>query len=301
MTETKMVDISGKAVTSRCAVGFGIITLKPETVEAIVHGNVPKGDVISTAKVAGIMAAKRVPDLIPMCHNIPINVVDLDIRLKSRGIEILSFVKTSYRTGAEIEALTAVNIALITIYDMIKSMDPGATVKSAKVIYKSGGKSGVVNLCAMGGIVFSIAKGGKKTQGGIKTSVDHVECDLHGIVGNGHYGHEYPVTILSLCDLSAMSTEMVKCITSQFNRRYVNLVVTGLDTTGIDPGDVIVFSQDVKMEVISIGKEGAKCRNGWEGAGAIYAIYTRVLKGGTIRVGDRLSLYKKIPYNIEGD
>lgn len=296
MGKIRMVDVGEKEVTERVSVGFGMISLKRETVEAIRASKLPKGDVLTTARIAGIMGAKRVPEIVPLCHNIPLHVVDLKLNLKPRGIEALSFVKTSYHTGAEIEALTAVNTALITAYDMVKSMDPGAAIKSARVIYKSGGKSGAVHMPAMKGRVFSLAAGEKKTRGGIKTRKERVECDSGGIVGDGHYRHEWQVSILSLCELSYMDSDMVKAIEAGFNNRYVNLVVTGLDSTGIDSGDRIVFSKGVEMKVKAFGKEGGKCRRGWEGAGAMHSIYADVVKGGIIEVGESIELYKDLPF-----
>src|SRR5947207_8834082 len=124
----QMVDVSGKAETSRRAVARGRIRLAPETVRLMREGNVPKGDALGVARVAGILAAKRTSDLIPLCHPLPITHVSLELTLVEDGVEIEAEVRVTGKTGVEMEALTAVSIAALTLYDMVKAVDKAAVI-----------------------------------------------------------------------------------------------------------------------------------------------------------------------------
>ena len=138
-----MVDISGKSVTDREAVATGRIVMRAETLKLIAEGNLPKGDVFAVSRIAGIMAAKRTSELIPLCHPIPLSAID--IRLEADGdseIIVEARVKTTGQTGAEMEALTAVSVAALAIYDMCKAVDRSMEIKSIRLESKSGGKSG---------------------------------------------------------------------------------------------------------------------------------------------------------------
>ncbi|GAB6189471.1 cyclic pyranopterin monophosphate synthase MoaC [Marinitoga arctica] len=138
----KMVDVSGKDVTLRIAKAHGKIKMKKETINAIIKGNLKKGNVLTTAKIAGIMGAKKTSDLIPMCHNIFISKIDIEFKINEDNIEIFSYAKTSSQTGIEMEALTAVNITALTIYDMCKAVDKEMEITEIYLLEKSGGKSG---------------------------------------------------------------------------------------------------------------------------------------------------------------
>ena len=140
--EARMVDVSAKAVTARTAVAEGFIAVAPAALAAIRAGSVAKGDVIAVARVAGIMAAKRTADLIPLCHPLPISGVDLDLALEDGGIRATATVRTTHTTGVEMEALTAVSVALLTVYDMGKAIDRGMTIGGVRLLAKSGGRSG---------------------------------------------------------------------------------------------------------------------------------------------------------------
>jgi cyclic pyranopterin phosphate synthase len=138
-----MVDIGDKVETVRIAKAQAFIRLSDKTLNLINDQKVPKGDIFSTSRIAGILAAKKTWELIPLTHPIPINQVNIDFEVKVDGIFILSQVKTSFKTGVEMEALVAVNIAALTIYDMIKAVEKGAIIEDVKLLYKSGGKSGI--------------------------------------------------------------------------------------------------------------------------------------------------------------
>ncbi len=138
-----MVDISGKAVTDREAVASARIMMQAETLKLITEGNLPKGDVFAVSRIAGIMAAKRTSELIPLCH--PLALSAIDIRIEAAGdteIILEARVKTTGQTGAEMEALTAVSVAALTIYDMCKAVDRSMEIRSIRLESKSGGKSG---------------------------------------------------------------------------------------------------------------------------------------------------------------
>ncbi len=139
-----MVDVSGKAETARVAVARGSVTMRPETLRLISAGAVAKGDVLAAARLAGIMAAKRTSDLIPLCHPLPLAsvAVDLSPDPQRSAIDITATCRITGRTGVEMEALTAVAVAALTIYDMCKAVDRGMVIGDIRLVHKSGGKSG---------------------------------------------------------------------------------------------------------------------------------------------------------------
>jgi cyclic pyranopterin monophosphate synthase len=140
----RMVDVSPKEITSREAVAVGRVYLKPDTLKMIIEGNMPKGDVFSTARIAGIMAAKRTQELIPMCHNVPLDAVKVELapNLEKDCVDITATARCSWKTGVEMEALTAVSIAGLTVYDMCKAVDKEMVIGDITLIKKTGGKSG---------------------------------------------------------------------------------------------------------------------------------------------------------------
>lgn len=142
--EARMVDVTAKPVTSRAATARAVVRMKPATLAAILKGGIPKGDVFATARIAGIMAAKRTHELIPLCHPLPIGSIAVNFipREKQSLIEIESTVKVEGKTGVEMEALTAASIAALTIYDMCKAIDREMTIESISLVEKTGGKSG---------------------------------------------------------------------------------------------------------------------------------------------------------------
>ena len=138
-----MVDVANKAESKRIAVAEGRITMKAETLQQIIAGDMPKGDVIGTARIAGIMAAKRTHDLIPLCHPLPISKVSIEIEAgEDDCLIITATVGVSGKTGVEMEALTAVSVAGLTLYDMAKAIDKDMVIGDIRLLHKSGGKSG---------------------------------------------------------------------------------------------------------------------------------------------------------------
>lgn len=140
----RMVDVSQKENTFREAVAEGRVYMKPGTLRMIIEGNMPKGDVFSTARIAGVMAAKRTQELIPMCHNVPLDAVKIELlhNLEKGCVDIKATARCCWKTGVEMEALTAVSIAGLTIYDMCKAVDKEMVIGDITLIKKTGGKSG---------------------------------------------------------------------------------------------------------------------------------------------------------------
>jgi len=138
----RMVDVTAKSVTARTAVASGRVLVSPEVVALLRGEGVPKGDALAVARIAGIMAAKRTPDLIPLCHPLAISGVTVDLSVADDAVLITATVRTTDRTGVEMEALTAVSVAALTVVDMVKAVDKGAVITDVRVETKSGGKSG---------------------------------------------------------------------------------------------------------------------------------------------------------------
>lgn len=149
----RMVDVTAKEVSVRTGSASGRVLVSPRVVELLRGEGVPKGDALATARIAGIMAAKRTPDLVPLCHPIAIHGVTVDLRVDDDAVAISATVRTADRTGVEMEALTAVAVAALTVIDMVKAVDPGAVVTDVRVDAKSGGVSGDWSRDAEGRVV----------------------------------------------------------------------------------------------------------------------------------------------------
>jgi len=138
----RMVDVSAKDVTARTATARGFVRLSAECVAALRDGAVPKGDAIAVARIAGIMGAKKTPDLVPMCHPIALHGVKVELTVVDGGVEIAATARTADRTGIEMEALTSVTVAALALIDMVKAVDPAAVITDVRVVEKTGGKTG---------------------------------------------------------------------------------------------------------------------------------------------------------------
>jgi cyclic pyranopterin phosphate synthase len=138
-----MVDVSGKSPTPRSATAVGTVHTTDEVIDLIASRGLPKGDALATARVAGILAAKRTSELIPLCHQLALSGVDIDFEISSRRIDLTASARTTDRTGVEMEALTAVAVAALAVYDMIKAVDAGARIDGIRVLRKEGGKTGM--------------------------------------------------------------------------------------------------------------------------------------------------------------
>lgn len=138
-----MVDVGDKPATARSAAAVGSVHTTGEVISLIASGGLPKGDALTTARIAGIMAAKRTSELIPMCHQLALSGIDVDYCIGADRVDITASVRATDRTGVEMEALTAVSVTALTIYDMIKAVDPAARIDGIRVVRKEGGKTGV--------------------------------------------------------------------------------------------------------------------------------------------------------------
>ncbi len=143
--QARMVDVGGKEATRREAIAEAIVTMSPETLRLVVEGQMKKGDVFGAARLAGIMAAKKTPELIPLCHPLPIDAIHLDFTVDedASSVVIHAAIGTTARTGVEMEAMVAASVAALTVYDMCKAAEKGITIKGIRLIKKSGGKSGL--------------------------------------------------------------------------------------------------------------------------------------------------------------
>src|SRR3569833_241618 len=139
----RMVDVSAKEGSARTATASGFVRLSAECVAALRAGNVPKGDALAVARIAGIQAAKRTPDLVPLCHPIAIHGVTVDLTVRDEGVAVAARVRPADRAGVEVEALTCVSVAALALIDMVKAVDPAAVVTDVRVEEKTGGKTGV--------------------------------------------------------------------------------------------------------------------------------------------------------------
>ena len=133
----RMVDVGGKTVIRRTATAAGRVKMSPETVRALREKALPKGDALNTARIAGVMAAKRTPDLIPLCHGLNLTSIDLEFAVKDEEVEIQAVARASDRTGVEMEALTAVSVAALTLYDMCKAVDKGMVIEDVRLLEKT--------------------------------------------------------------------------------------------------------------------------------------------------------------------
>ncbi|MFD0850094.1 cyclic pyranopterin monophosphate synthase MoaC [Sphingosinicella xenopeptidilytica] len=140
--KARMVDISGKAVTARTAIAEGRITMSAEALTAVRDASAAKGDVLAVARIAGITAAKKTADLIPLCHPLPLTSVAVDFGLEDDGVRVEATASTTWGTGVEMEAMTAASVALLTIYDMVKAVDKAMVISGVRLLKKTGGKSG---------------------------------------------------------------------------------------------------------------------------------------------------------------
>jgi cyclic pyranopterin phosphate synthase len=135
-----MIDVGGKEVTARRAVARAVVRMAPETAAAVARGDAPKGDVLGTARIAGIQAAKRTAELIPLCHPLPLSFVDVRLEVAGDRVEIETEARTSGQTGVEMEALTAASVAALTVYDMVKGIERGVEIAEVTLLEKSGGR-----------------------------------------------------------------------------------------------------------------------------------------------------------------
>lgn len=283
-----MVEVGEKEDTKRMAVARGKIKMKKETLEKVKEGLISKGDVLAVAQIGGIMAAKKTSDLIPMCHNLMLTGTDIRFNIQEDGIEVEAEVRTIGKTGVEMEALTAVSLACLTIYDMCKAIDKEMVIEDVRLIKKIGGKSGEYYMCkAIKGKVLSINISDKKgvTKDPIKEGLFIKD---HGLENDAHSGNWHrQVSLLAIESFDKMENEGIKGLVPGIFAE--NITTEGIVLYELPIGTKIIIGETIQ-EVTQIGK---KCHTGCEISQKVgkcvmpqEGIFTKILKGGVIKEGD---------------
>jgi len=288
-----MVDVSAKSDTERVARAVAKVYMESSTLELIERGGIKKGDVLAVAQVAGIMAAKKTADLIPMCHNLNLTSVDISFKPYSgeRYLNIEAQVKTTGKTGVEMEALTAVSVAALTVYDMCKAVDRWMRIEGIALLEKSGGKSGhqIRRETSMEGKVLAVCISGQK--GEKKKDVGQARLiEGHGIEGDAHSGNWHrQISLLSLDSVDRMRGRGIDINYGDFAE---NLTVEGIKVWELPIGTRIMVGPEAELEVTQIGKE---CHEGCAIRKQVgdcvmprEGIFTRVIKGGIVNNGDSI-------------
>ena len=288
-----MVEVGHKEDTKRTAVARGKIKMKIDTIQKIREGLIKKGDVLSVAQIGGIMGAKRTSELIPMCHSILLTGADIRFDIMDDCIEIEAETRTTGKTGVEMEALTAVSITCLTIYDMCKAIDKSMIISDIRLVKKTGGKSGVYMSNELKGKVLSINISNEK--GVVKTPIKEgifvedfgLENDAHG--GNWHR----QVSLLGIESFEKMTKQGVEGLVPGIFAE--NITTEGIILYELPVGTKLVIGETIQ-EVTQIGKE---CHTGCESAQKVgkcvmpkEGIFTKVIKGGLIKEGDIIEIIK---------
>lgn len=286
----KMVDVGSKEETEREALAYGKIIAKKETIDLIKEGKIKKGDVLSVAQVAGIMAAKKTSDLIPMCHNIFLSSVDMTFNYGENYIEVYSKVKTTSKTGVEMEALNAVTTSLLTIYDMAKAIDREMSIEEVKLIKKTGGKSGTF-LRKLKGEVVSVNISDKK--GVVKTPIAEGEfIEDFGLKSDAHAGKWHrQVSLLGIESIEKMKRNGLDEL--QLGDFAENITTSGILLYELPIGTRLKVGE-CELEVTQIGKQcHAGCAIKQKVGDCVMpreGIFARVIKGGKIKAGDAIEI-----------
>ncbi len=282
-----MVEVGEKEDTRRRAIARGKIKMHRETIEKIKEGLIKKGDVLSVAQIGGIMGAKKTSDLIPMCHNINLTGADIRFNIMDDCIEVESEVKTVGKTGVEMEALTAVSLATLTIYDMCKAIDKDMVIENIRLIKKTGGKSGDYVRKEEKGKVISINISDKK--GVIKEQIEEgIFIENLGLENDAHSGNWHrQVSLLAIESFDKMENQGIEGLVPGVFAE--NITTEGIVLYDLPVGTKLIIGETIQ-EVTQIGKEChtgcaisqkvGKCVMPKEG------IFTKVLKGGVIKKGD---------------
>lgn len=287
-----MVDVGEKADTKRRAIARGKIWMQNATVNRIREGQIRKGDVLSVAQIGGIMGAKKTSDLIPMCHNIILTGSDIIFKIQDDGIEIEAEVSTTGKTGVEMEALTAVSVAALTIYDMCKAIDKEMLIGEVKLMEKTGGKSGDYMYKKELAKVISINI--SKEKGVVKKPIgEGLFLENFGLEEDAHSGKWHrQVSLLGMESFQKMVDEGAEGLVPGIFAE--NITTDGIILYELPVGTKLSIG-DTIHEVTQIGKE---CHSGCEIAKKVgkcimpkEGIFTRVLKGGIIYEGDKIEIF----------
>lgn len=285
-----MVEVGEKDVTKRVAKAEGTIIMREETLSMIKMGKIKKGDVLSVAQVAGIMAAKKTSEIIPMCHNIFLTGVDIDFEILHNGVKTIASVKTEGKTGVEMEALTAVSTCLLTIYDMCKAVDKDMEMIDIKLLEKKGGKSGVYMRKPKGKVI-SINISEKK--GVVKDPIDKgMFLENHGLEGDAHAGDWHrQISLLAIESFQKMIDAGAEGLVPGIFAE--NITTEGIELFTLPVGTRFKIGETIQ-ELTQIGKE---CHSGCEIARKVgkcvmpkEGIFTKIIKPGTIKAGDSIEI-----------
>ena len=295
-----MVDVTTKAETEREAVAKGKVRMAPATIELIRRGGIEKGDVLTVAQTAGIMAAKETPRLIPLCHPLLLTNVGIEFYLPENGdfVEITASAKGVGKTGFEMEALVAVCVSALTIYDMCKAVDRSMTIEEIHLVKKSGGKSGtyIASDYKRGGghgKVVAVCLSGKR--GSPKKPVSQgLLKEGYGFVGDAHAGSTRQVSLLAIETINKMLSALEDINPSRMRSQGIkvnpgdsaeNLVTEGIELTSLGLGTQIYVGEEAILEVTQIGKKFH--RPGFYLL-PLEGIFARVIRGGMVKPGDAL-------------
>jgi cyclic pyranopterin phosphate synthase len=290
---SRMVDVGNKDDRQRQAIAKGEIRLSSETLELIKEDGIEKGDVLEIARVAGIMGVKKTPELIPMCHQLLINGVDIKFNLveDKNKIEIIASTKTTAKTGVEMEALTAISTTALTIYDMCKAIDKEMEVGAIKLLKKTGGKSGEYLNSDLSGEVLAICQ--SQEQGVAKEEVTkaHLKID-HGLKGDAHAGDWHrQVSLLADEDIAKMREQGLDLAAGAFGE---NIITTGLDLESLVVGSKLSLANEILLEITQKGKEcHDKCAIYEQVGDCIMprrGVFARVLQGGVLTPGSEIEV-----------
>jgi cyclic pyranopterin phosphate synthase len=293
--KARMVDVSGKDATKRYASATGFISIKPEVCEKIRSGEIPKGDVLSVARIAAIMAAKRTSDLIPMCHPLGLDHVQIDLAIENDGIRITASATLTGKTGVEMEALTAVSIAALTIYDMCKSADKSMTIGDIYLTGKSGGKSGLYKHEKPSRSATVVGVCMSKEKGTVKDSVGKIKLVInHGVEGDAHAGQPgFEKRQVSLIGIETHHRIIQKGMNVKIGDFAENICTSGVILNELPVGTKMLIG-DVELEITQIGKE---CHTGCAIKKQVgdcpmprEGVFAKVVKGGEICAGDRIEI-----------
>lgn len=286
-----MVEVGDKEVTKRIATASGKIIMKKETLDRIKEGQIKKGDVLSVSEIAGIMGAKQTSNLIPMCHNIFLSGANIDFNFIEDGVQVQATVKTEGKTGVEMEALTAVSIACLTIYDMCKAIDKDMIINDIKLIKKSGGKSGDYVRKDIKGKVLSVNISDKK--GVIKKPIkEGVFIEEFGLENDAHGGNWHrQVSLLAIESFEKMKDLGIDGLVPGIFAE--NITTEGIELFSLPIGTRFKIGETIQ-ELTQIGKE---CHTGCEISKKVgkcvmpkEGIFTKIIKGGVVREGDPIEV-----------
>ncbi|OFZ37356.1 MAG: molybdenum cofactor biosynthesis protein C [Bdellovibrionales bacterium RIFOXYD12_FULL_39_22] len=296
--KAQMVDVADKKETIREASAYAQVRLSPEAFAAVAENNLKKGDALAVAKLAGIMGAKKTSELIPLCHNIFVSKIDVELSLngQEKSIEIVSSAKAQGQTGVEMEAMMAVSIAALTIYDMCKAIDKGIEISAVRLLSKRGGKSGEYYYkgkeIAGRGMVVAISV--SETVGVQKSNVEAAEFVVdHGIKGDAHAKNWHrQVSFLAQESIDQM---IKKGLTHLRPGNFAeNITTKNLNLHKLPVGTKVQIGREVTMEITQIGKEcHSRCAI-YHAAGDCVmpkdGVFAKVLNGGIARVGDEIRI-----------